>query len=269
MWTIAFVAALSSLPAQNGGLAVTNVRTTYGLLGAPRTDSKFLPGDHVFISFDIEGVKADADGKVSYSVGLEVADPQGKTLFKQTPRDLETINSLGGSSLAGFANLKIGVDQKPGLYTVKVKVTDRAAKTSKEVSKSVEVLPKAFGLVRLISSVDPDGQIQVPFLGVGQSVWINFAAVGFTRGQNGQPDLSVSLRVLDEQGKPVTAKPMTGAVNKDIPKNLQALPMQFMLNLNRAGKFTVEVTATDKGSGTSATVSLPLTVLKAKASSFE
>src|SRR6516225_8986558 len=103
MWTIAFVAALSALPGQNGGLALNNVRATYGLLRATRTDSKFLPGDNLYLSFDIEGVKVGADGKVSYSMALEVADDKGKVLFKQAPKDLEVQNSLGGTSLPAFA----------------------------------------------------------------------------------------------------------------------------------------------------------------------
>ena len=40
--------------------------------------------------------------------------------------------------------------------------------------------------------------------------------------------------------------------------------MQFLLDLNRPGKFTVELKATDKVSGDAATVSFPFTVLKTK-----
>src|SRR2546427_725234 len=75
MWTtLAFAAALTLAPAQAGQLELTNARTTYGLLGAPRTDGKYLPGDSFTLSFDIEGMTVDDSGKVLYSIALEVAD---------------------------------------------------------------------------------------------------------------------------------------------------------------------------------------------------
>ena len=45
---------------------------------------------------------------------------------------------------------------------------------------------------------------------------------------------------------------------------LLGLTMQFALAINRTGKFTVELTATDQLSKQSAKVSFPLTVTKAK-----
>ena len=70
--------------------------------------------------------------------------------------------------------------------------------------------------------------------------------------------------MLDQNGKPTVEKPPTGEVSKDVPDKLLALPMQFLLDLNREGSFTVELKATDKVSGKTATVSFPLTVQKSK-----
>jgi hypothetical protein len=92
---------------------------------------------------------------------------------------------------------------------------------------------------------------------------VNFAAVGFDR-KSEQPNLEVTMRVLDDQGRPTVAKPFTGAVTKGIPKQVLAVPMQFALTLNRAGKFKVEVKATDKVSGKTATLTFPLTVSQVK-----
>lgn len=267
MWTSLAVAAVLTLPAEAGQLELTNARTTYGLLGAPRPDTKYLPGDSYVLAFDINGITVDAGGKVLYSIGMEVTDSAGKAHFKQAPRDLEAQNSLGGKHLPGFVSLQIGLDQPPGVYTVKVTVTDRAAKASQSLTRTYEVLPKAFGLVRLTTSVDPSGQIPAPFLGEGQSLWINFLAVGFGRqkGDKEQPHIKVDLRVLDESGKPTLAKSFGGEVSQDIPKAALSVPMQFLLELNRPGKFTVELKASCKVTGKeSATLSFPITVLKAK-----
>jgi hypothetical protein len=265
MWkTIALVAALVLAPGRADALTLSNVRGTYGILGAPRADTKFLPGDQFVLSFDIEGVQVDDGGKVLYSIAMEVLDTQGKSKFKQAPRDLETLNALGGTSVPGYAELKIGADQPPGKYQMKVTVSDRAAKTSQAVTRDFEILPKTFGLVRLTTTSDPEAAIPAPFMGEGQTLWISFGAVGFDRDSKGQPNLTTTLRVLDDAGRPTIAKPLAGEVKDNIPKDVKVLPMQFALSLNRAGKFTVEVKATDKLTGKSATLSVPIQVLKPK-----
>jgi hypothetical protein len=267
MWTtLALAAALSLAPGESGELSLANVRTTHGVLGAARPENKFLPGDTFVLSFDVQGLKVDGDGNFFYSIAMEATDRDGKVLFTQAPRERQATNTLGGDSLPAFASLQIGLEQQPGSYTLKVTVTDLAAKTSRTLSRPYEVLPKAFGLVRPTLTSDPDGRYPAPFVAGGQSLWINFAAVGFGRDrEKGHPNLSVSMRVLDEDGRPTTAKPMVGTVNPDeVAAKALAVPMQFLLAANRAGKFTVELTAKDGVSGGTARLSLPLTVLKSK-----
>ena len=46
----------------------------------------------------------------------------------------------------------------------------------------------------------------------------NGAVVGFGRdGAAQQPNVALELRVLDENGKPTTAKPFGGTIDKDVP----------------------------------------------------
>ncbi|HEY1861805.1 MAG TPA: hypothetical protein VGG61_15700, partial [Gemmataceae bacterium] len=66
MATLAFLSALSALPAQDGQLRFANERPTYCMWGATRTANKYLPGDVYFLSFDIENLSVDKNGKVSY-----------------------------------------------------------------------------------------------------------------------------------------------------------------------------------------------------------
>jgi hypothetical protein len=266
MWkTLALLAALVAAPAEACALTLTNAHTTYGVLGAPRASDKFLPGDTFLLSFDIEGAKANDNGEVVYTIAMEVRDGKDKVKFRQTPREVKANTSLGGGSLPGYALIQIGVDQPPGKYTVKVQVTDKANGASQALTRAVEILPANFGLVRLTTTADANGQAPVSVLGKGQSLWINFAAVGFGRDKSsGQPNLNVSLRVLDEEGKPTLAKAFTGTVTKGIPKKSLAVPMQFALHLNRAGKFTVELKATDQVTDKTATLSFPITVLQPK-----
>ena len=98
-----------------------------------------------------------------------------------------------------------------------------------------------------------------PVCALGESLYVGFSTVAFARnGKTKQPDIKVSLRVLDEKGKPTMPQPLSGRANKGIPENLKFLPMQFGITMNRPGRFTVELTAVDQISGKSSTVRFPI-----------
>src|SRR5438445_13739069 len=96
--------------ARGQSMKLTGARLTYGVLGPTRTDTKVLPGDSLFLSFEIEGITADKFGKVNYSTSIEVTDNKNKVLLRQPSRDLSVVNSLGGNSLPAVARLDIGPD---------------------------------------------------------------------------------------------------------------------------------------------------------------
>jgi hypothetical protein len=262
MWTpLALVAALSLAPQQPGQLTLTNARTTYGAPGLPRANAKVLPGDQLVVVFDIEGITINAAGKVLYTTAVELADSKGKVLFKQQPRPQETVAALGGESVPGMVVLDVGLDQPPGEYTVKVTVKDRVSDRTGSLTRTFQVLPADFGIVRVTTTADPDGLFPMSLFQTGGSLWINTGVVNFARGKdNGQPDVAVELRVLDENGKPTTAEPFQGAMNKKVPANVRFMPVQFLVALNRPGTFTVEIKATCRLSKKSETLSLPLKV---------
>ena len=261
--TLAFVAALGLTPGQSGKLDLTNVRPTYGVLGAVRPNLKYLPGDQVFIAYDIENIKVSTTGKVLYGMSMKVEDSKKKVWFEQKGEQekIQAENSLGGTRVPAFANVNIGLNQPPGDYTLRVTVTDRAAKTSKELVQKFTVMSPAFGIVRLTTSLDEKDQLPAPMIGVpGQLVYVNFATVGFGRNAKKQPSMSLTMTVLDEKGKPTLTKPATGEVD-DVPEKVPAVPMQFPISLNRPGRFTVELKATDNVSKKTSKVTFPLTVL--------
>jgi hypothetical protein len=267
MWmSLILAASLTTAPAQAGALKLANVRTAYGMLGPTRTDTKLFPGDSLFVLFDVEGIQSDAQGKILYSIALEVADAKGKVLFKQEPRNLEALNALGGNRLPAHAHIDIGVDQPPGTYTLTVTAADRAAKTSQSLTQKFEVLPRALALVRLRTTSDPEGDIPAPGIGVlGQALHINCGLVGFERDKTTkQPNVSVEMRVLDDAGKPTMAKPFTGVINENITEKIVGIPLRFMLPLNRPGKYQIEVRATDQLSKKTATLTFPYTVIETK-----
>lgn len=263
--SLTLLGVLSAVPAQ-GGLEIKDVRLTHGVLGPARAAAKVLPGDHLVVAFDVEGVSTDpATGKVLYSTGVEILDGKGTSLFKQPVRDLEAINSLGGGRLPAYSQMDVGLEAPAGTYTMKVTVTDRTSKKSQSFEQKVEVLPKAFGVVRVHLSGDHDGNAPVGLVGAGEHVFVNFQAVNFGRdAASKQPKIELELTVLDESGKPTLSKPFTGKVDSNVASNAVSVPMQFQLSLNRPGKFTVQLKATDQTSGKTATESFPLNVLSGR-----
>lgn len=264
--TVALLAALTSSIGQADGLAITNVRQTWYLLGPARTDDKLLPGDSYNIAFDIQGLKVAADGKVQYAMGLQVTNSAGKVEFGAQPAPKEVYNALGGATVPAFANVDIGLNQAPGKYTLKVTVEDPVTKAKQELTRTFEVSKKDFGLVRLSTAADanmgiPTGPYGIP----GQQVYLRFFAVGFERDPaTKQPNINIEMKIVDENGKATQEKPFTDVVKANLPPDLLAIPLTFTLHLNRPGKFTVQFTAVDQVSKKSAKVSLPITVWDAK-----
>jgi hypothetical protein len=273
MWTmIPLALALSLAPGQGGKLELdlTNVRVTYGLLGAVRSEDTFLPGDLYLVAFDIENIKVDPEGKIVYSMGMEVFTKEKgkeKSVYKQDPRKLEAYSSLGGNRLPAFAHVEIGLDQPEGDYTLKVDVKDEAAGTSKSLTSKFTVAKKDFGLVRLNTTYDGEGKFPAPPGGVvGQSLWVNFLAVGFKRDDNKQkqPNVHVEMVVKDDKGKETVEKPFSGEVTEMVPATRTDLPMQFLLTLNRPGKYTVTLRAEDRVAKKKAELKFPIVVVEPK-----
>jgi hypothetical protein len=262
MWTsvVAAVMALAAPAADSGPLTLSNIRATHGILGPSRGDNKVLPGDRFVLCFDIEGITIGADGKVAYSIGTEVRNSAGRVQLQQEPKAVEAPTSLGGNRVPAHARLDVGLDTPPGVFTLKVTVSDRVAGTSTSLTREVEVLPKSFGIVRLSITNDPEGQLPAAAFGAGQAAWLQMGVVGFDPVKNGPPSVTFKMRILDRDGRPTQANPLSSPSSKDLPAGAALAPVQFLLSLNRPGRFVIEVSASDTSSGKSATLTVPLVV---------
>ena len=277
MWTTlalaAFLAAApgqAQSPGQTQALKLTNIRATYGILGAERKDTKILPGDIYCISFDIEGLKANEEDRASYRLTLQVTNKAGKVVYTFGPVDQEVYLSLGGSTTQSSVILTTDLNQAAGEYTARVVVVDKMTKSKQEFTRKVEILDKEFGIIRLGTTRDVGGNFPSPPIGVaGEFMSIHFEAAHFDKDANRrqQPDLAAEMRILDEKNVPVASKPSTGGVNDDVPLSSLAVAMRFTIALNRPGKFTIELQVTDKVSKKKVKKLLPLTVLDQKTSS--
>jgi len=120
MWATLALSAITLAPAQ-GQLELTNVRITNGVLGQERKDTKLLPGDIFVVTYDIDGLKVKDDGRVRYSMGMELTrQGKAKPEFSKAPEDKDALLHLGGTRLPSYATAIIGTDTPPGTYTMTV-----------------------------------------------------------------------------------------------------------------------------------------------------
>jgi hypothetical protein len=265
MWTtLTLLSVLGAAPAQSG-LSLTHVRSTHGLLGPERRNDPVAPGDLYFLCFDIEGIRVGAEGKVRYSMAIEVSDTSGKTIFQQAAKEQEAPASLGGDCVPGYARLDVGLNTPPGNYRLKLIVKEPSSGREIALLRNIKVLPKGFALVRTTVSPDVDALYPAASFASGQAVWVHTSAVGFGRDRGKKANVVFEMRVLDDAGRPTLAQAVTGTPPKDLPNDLSGLPMGFPLTLNRPGKFTVELQAIDRVSGKTAKTSIPLVVQGAAA----
>ena len=257
--------ALALTPAQvpaAGPLTLTNVRSTYGELGGPRPLTPLLPGDIMFLGFDIENIATDAEGRVQYTMFMELLDGAGASKYKTDPANKNDFVPLGGNKIPGRAYTTVGLDQTPGDYLLKVTVTDLATKVSKTVEQKFSVAAKGFGIVAVYTSVDERGQIPMPTTGmVGQPLFIQLGVVGFARGADKKPNVEVEMVPLDEKGNPTIAKASLLPIQGGVDEKDAGVTIRYLLPLTRAGKYTIRLKATDKLTNKTSTFTLPVTAL--------
>jgi hypothetical protein len=247
------------LAAPAHAVEIKNFRSCYAPIpvGATRTEAKCLPGDFIWFTFDFEGLKTDPKtGKVNYEWIFELFDAQATRLVdKRTPSS--TIPQLGGSRMPGDLQLEMGRNQKPGKYTARLTVIDRLSNEQKSHIYQFELLSKNFGIAGVIA----------PALGFcGQHYATDFVLIDSALDDKKQPNVEVTMRVLDDSGKPV-ATPIVAVYPRDLPAEISLekenlIPVRYPLFLNRSGRFTVDILAKDIAGKKEARLSYPLTVLE-------
>ena len=197
MLTTIALALLAGTPTQPGELKLTNVRLTVGELGPPRDGSKLLPGDILFIAYDIDGITIDDEGIARYTMGIELVNPAGKAVFEQKREIVEDI-PLRGNKLPARAYIFVGLEDAPGNYSCKLVVTDPKTKLSATLNVKFEVLKKDFGIVAVHTSYDPNNDRPAPTSGqVGEKLFLHFAVTAFERDpKTKQPVLANLIRLV-------------------------------------------------------------------------
>jgi hypothetical protein len=260
MWKVSPVALvlLCLVPDLAKSVEIKNVRSTFGRpYGAIRSDNKVLPGEPLFLMFDIEGLKMDEKtGEASYEIGYGMYDNAGKEIVgKKTPQT--AVLELRGGRVPGEAYFVIGPKQAPGKYKVKLSVTDRLAKVTKDHEYGFEILKPGFGV----------WGVQAPAFAIpGQKYIFNLSLVNMELDPKKKtPKVEVSVQVLDDAGKVLSIAlkqkfpPLPSEV--DLQKENWLPILCPAIYLNRPGNFVIAVDAEDKLGKRKASLRIPLTVL--------
>ncbi len=260
MWRAFAVLLLAGLSASAGAVELKNFRATYGgSLGPTRPDNKFLPGDLLFMTYEIHDLTLDPKtGHATFVADMELFDGQNKSVYKKdgTPVDVEPI--LGGNQLPSDVIIEVGRNQPAGKYSLKLTVTDRLAKKTKSFTYPFEVLPKGFGIIK----------VAAPAFGLpGQPYAIQFGLVDVGLDSKNMPNAEVTLNVLDATTQKPVRKPFVVSYPKDLPDDMKIekesmVPVFFpFASLNRSGNFILDIEAKDKVGKKQAKMRLPLHVL--------
>jgi hypothetical protein len=266
MWKLpALCLALAGLiPGLADAVEVSKPRSTYGgFAGATRSDAKFLPGDVLFLEYEVRGLTVgEKSGTVSYYSVLEFFDAAGKSISEKKNPKQELVLQLGGSSVPGDLNAVMGDDQKPGKYKIKLSVYDNNVKDGKPavMEYPFELLKKEFGVVQVVA----------PAFGVaGGNHLLQFGLIELPLDKNGDPSVDITFRVLDESSKKEVAKPVYMNYPKDMPdgvnlKKQNLAPVQFPMYLNRAGRYIVDVDIAEKLNKKNIKMQFPVNVIDFK-----
>ncbi len=250
-------------------LVLSNVRATQGLFGPARESFDLLPGDTLFVSFDINGLQMDKAGRYVYTASLQVEDSSGKVVFA----DAQTTGPLGNvqSSLKVRHHFQIatGLDQPPGSYKLKVSVVDLNVKGQPGLSqeatttRNFTVLKPDFGLVRTQLTSDVYGRMPSPNVAVaGQTLYCNVVATGFQLDRAAkEAALTFEMNLLDAKGQPMMKQPVV-AEFRNIPSETRYLPLRFDLPLHQGGSYKVQIKAVDEVSKKTAMLTLPVQVME-------
>lgn len=251
------VIAVALWPLRASALELKNVRPSYGPLGAYRASNTWVPGDSLFITYDIDGLTTQAKtGQASYVTTLELIDAANKVVFSNKSQNKVNL-PLGGSHMPGVLFYVLNSNQKPGKLKVRLTVKDNFAKVAKSFEYPFDVVAPEFNFVG----------VQAKAVGFpGDSYLATFAIVGMTLNAGKQFDVDVAMRIYDSGGKTLVTPQILSNLPRDLPdevdlKKTSFVPMQFPIYLNRTGTFYIEIAARDKVGNKDIKLRFPLTVL--------
>ncbi len=215
---------------------------------------------------------------VQYSLAIEITNKSGKSIYKPDAQEFKGQLTLGGTSKPALSVYEIPLsttDMAPGEYVFTITGTDLLAKASEKIEYAFEVLPTRLGFIQPGIHIPVGEKTLMPSpwsVPVGQNVVVGFAVVGFELGPKSetdlkkrQPDLRLEMRVVDEAtGKDTLSKPKYDGITEVRDEFKLVIPFTPLLEMNRPGRFKIQLKVTDNHSKQTAELALDVTVFEIK-----
>jgi hypothetical protein len=219
----------------------------------------FQPGDIGFFSFQVEGYKSSADGKIQMAGHVEVFDARGKLI---QPRDEDVIGTTLTQEDKNWkpklrAQIQIPAIAPPGNYKIQYDVTDQQSKQTvkgemtfpvggKGVEGSSTLAVRNFGFYR---SQDDENPLKVVAYRAGDVLWVRFDITGYKYGEQNAIDVTYDVAVLaPPDGKQLFSQEDAAVERSQAFYPQPWVPGGFNLNLQstmKPGTYTLVITAHD------------------------
>jgi hypothetical protein len=220
---------------------------------------KFVPGETVYVSFDVENYTRTKDESVSISWIVDAADPKGvpivppapgKKQANLTPEDKDWLPRIRQS-------IAVPSPAPGGDYSVHIQITDENSKQTavadtKFTVSGAEFIPvkalelRSFGFYRTEDEPQP---LMTATYSSGDTMFARFQIVGYKYGPQNAIEVTYGISIVSPEGKVLyTQDP---AVEE---KSAAFYPRPYIdsnMNLSlkpgtKAGEYTLVITAHDK-----------------------
>ena len=237
--------------------------------------SYFVPGETVFVSFQVSGYKTEGEDERSIRLlwKIESSDPAGKSIIP--PATGKVATGLSREDKNWLPKIRQTVQVPPfapsGMYHISLWLKDEIAgvEARKEADFQVRgrtVEPSPTLTIRnfqFYRGEDDKQPISIVAYRPGDTIWIRFDIVGFKLADENRFDVAYGISVLRPNGDNLFQQPEAAAERDQSFYPRMYVPAALSLNLTKdlsRGQYTIILTAIDKVGSQSAEARQAVTV---------
>jgi hypothetical protein len=234
---------------------------------------KFVPGETVYVSFDVQNCTETKDQSVSVSWVVDAADPKGIAIVEPAHGKKQATLQPEDKDWMPRARQSLAVPSPApgGIYSVHIQVTDENSKqtaeaTTKFMVSGPEIQPvkaleiRSFGFYR--SEEEPQPLITASF-SPGNTMFSRFQIAGYKFGPKNAIEVTYGISIMDPTGKVVyTQDPAVEEKSASFyPRPYIDANMSLSLQPGtKSGDYTMVVSVRDKIGNQSSEIRKPFRV---------
>jgi hypothetical protein len=221
--------------------------------------NRFIPGETVFISFQVKGYSVSPDSRVVLTYRIEAEDSDGVPLVEPDAGRIET--EIGPQDKEWLPKVRYSVLIPPHALPGKYRVTSLLRDGRSALDAKAEVWfnvqgrevdtsgPFAVRNVRFFRSEEDQRPMAVPSYRAGEAFWARFDITGFKLGEKNRVEVLYGISIVSPSGKVLFSEP-EAALEEDAsfyPR--RHVPGAFSLTVQpktTPGEYTLVVTARDQ-----------------------